>query len=289
MLNNTYAYVRARWVILIWITSEVFVELLGRALWPDWRTSDLKPDTLRREVFRMTSYGFTCFLLWFIWGHNLSLKKIFGTLPNHREAWIYLSLSIPTLGLHYVGTYLLYLPLSYVVPAFVAWRLPRVKSPAYIGTDWVNLISANHLKDFGTVVVAPIVEEIIFRGYILHRWCLKYGEKRAVVQSSILFGILHTEILGKIVSSVIKSVLCLRTKSLVGPIFMHMSYNLLVVLAVEFVLQYVVGIKGIWVWVASTVEEFQSGWWLGVIGGVISVPWLYWFVKTRLLESNVSP
>ena len=166
MLNDSYSYVRVRWVILIWIASEVFVELLGGALWPDWRSSDLKPDTLKREVFRLTSYGFSLFLQWFIWGHHFNLKKIFGTLPNHREAWIYLSLSIPILGLHYVGTYLLYLPLSYVVPAFVAWRLPRVKSPAFIRTDLVNLISANRLKDFGTVVVAPIVEEIVFRGLI---------------------------------------------------------------------------------------------------------------------------
>jgi uncharacterized protein len=40
-------------------------------------------------------------------------------------------------------------------------------------------------------VVAPLVEEIIFRGIILRGFAAKYGTTRALLYSSLLFGIVH--------------------------------------------------------------------------------------------------
>ena len=144
----------------------------------------------------------------------------------------------------------------------------------------------NGLMAFNLVILVPIVEEIVFRGFILHRWCDKFGAKRGVVLSSILFSIIHRDILGNLVVSVIVSVFCLQGKSLVGSILIHASNNLMVVIVVLFV--WVVGGEVVGPLAASTVEEFRSGWWFGAFTAVISVPWFYWFVKTRLLTTNAS-
>ena len=84
----------------------------------------------------------------------------------------------------------------------------------------------------------------------------------------------------------IVSVLCLRTNSLVGPILIHIGNNFVIALVV--LLFWLMGGDVEAFLAASTIETFQSTWWLAPIGAVIGVPWLYWFVKTRLLDSDTS-
>ena len=276
MLNDTYAYVRARWVILVFILGPVAPMLVF----------DLN-QPLENAIFEIVSYGLIGFLIWQIWGQNLGDSEIIGASPITREAWIYLSLGIPSIGLHYLGTYLLFMPLSFVAPEGVSSWLLEAETPDVIEGFSLVAILANIIQVFVTVLLVPIVEEIVFRGFILHRWCDKYGEKRGIVQASILFSMLHAELLGNFVWSAIMSILCLRTKSLVGPILIHISNNFLWASVVMLV--WIIGGNVEGFWDGSTIKEFQSDWWYGAIGAVISVPWFYWFVKTRLLRSNTSP
>ena len=276
MLNDTYAYVRTRWVILVSIIGFVAPAFVF----------DLD-QPLESTVCDVVSYGLIGFLMWLIWGQNLRRDEIFGSSPSKREAWVYLSLGIPWAGASLVGMYLLFLPLSYVAPETVSEWLLEAEPPDFIDGFSLDTILVNSIQGVHTALLVPIVEEIVFRGFILHRWCDKYGEKRGIVQASILFGILHTEILGGIVFSVIMSILCLRTNSLVGPILIHIGNNFVIVLMILFVWFLDGDVEGFWD--ATPVEEFQFDWWYGAIAAVITVPWLYWFVKTRLLHSNASP
>ena len=217
MLNDTYAYVRARWVILVSIVGMVAPIFVCALLFPSWRNglnSSLQP--LENAVFGVVSYGFTGVLLWLIWGRNLGWGRIFGSFPNAREVWILLSLGIPNVGLSIVGMNLVFLPLSYVAPGVVSWWLLEPEPPDFICGFSLGAILVNGIQGVQTALVVPIVEEVVFRGFVLHRWCDKYGVKRGIVQASILFSILHKELLGNFVGSVIVSVFCLRTKSLVG-------------------------------------------------------------------------
>lgn len=276
MLKDTYAYVRARWVILVFILGPVAPMLVF----------DLN-QPLENAVIDVISSGLIGFLLWLIWGQNLRNNEIFGSFPSKREACVYLSLGIPWAGVSLVGMYLLFLPLSYVAPETVSGWLLEAEPPDFIDGVSLDAILVNSIQGFQTALLVPIVEEIVFRGFILHRWCDKYGEKRGIVQASILFSILHVELLGNFVGSVIVSFLCLRTKSLVGPILIHIGNNLAIVLVILLVWFLGGDVEGFWD--ATPVEEFQFDWWHGAIAAVISVPWFYWFVKTRLLASNTSP
>ena len=46
---------------------------------------------------------------------------------------------------------------------------------------------------FSTIIIAPIIEEMIFRGVIMND-LKEYGYKTAIIINSVLFGLAHTEI-----------------------------------------------------------------------------------------------
>lgn len=79
-------------------------------------------------------------------------------------------------------------------------------------------------------LIAPIAEEIIFRGYLLNRLSFKLGVKKAIIISSIVFGILHLQsVFGATIMGISLCILYLKTKSLIVPTIVHMVANILVV------------------------------------------------------------
>ena len=86
---------------------------------------------------------------------------------------------------------------------------------------------------FGTVIIAPLVEEIIFRGLIYTR--MKQGMPAivAALLTSALFGVAHGQWVWMIYTFVFGLLLIWvfeRTKSLIANILLHFSYNLCAVL-----------------------------------------------------------
>jgi membrane protease YdiL (CAAX protease family) len=63
-----------------------------------------------------------------------------------------------------------------------------------IQTDWVAVfseLSSPWLMFLGGVVIAPVVEELFFRGFVFAGLRKRYGWKKAVVISSLFFALLH--------------------------------------------------------------------------------------------------
>jgi membrane protease YdiL (CAAX protease family) len=77
------------------------------------------------------------------------------------------------------------------------------------------------------VILAPIVEELFFRGIILHRFGIKWNTEKAIIVSSLLFSILHFDIhlLTRFFLGVILSILYYQTKTLIVPMIFHGCYN----------------------------------------------------------------
>ncbi|MEK4231332.1 CPBP family intramembrane glutamic endopeptidase [Solibacillus sp. FSL H8-0538] len=81
------------------------------------------------------------------------------------------------------------------------------------------------------VLIAPICEEIIFRGFLLGRLSYKFGVKKGIIFSSILFGTLHLDnIFGTTIIGIIMCIWFIKTKSLVTPILIHIVFNSVVAL-----------------------------------------------------------
>ena len=80
----------------------------------------------------------------------------------------------------------------------------------------------------GAVAIAPVGEELIFRGYLLNLWANRWGVWPAVILSSIVFGAFHWE--RAVFAAPIGFILALvylRYDSLWPGIFLHAAYNLL--------------------------------------------------------------
>ena len=80
------------------------------------------------------------------------------------------------------------------------------------------------------VAVAPITEEFIFRGVLLHRLATKWNLPIAIWSSSIIFGCLHPNPVGISVVGIAWALLYLKTRTLIVPIVAHSMNNSLVVL-----------------------------------------------------------
>jgi membrane protease YdiL (CAAX protease family) len=80
------------------------------------------------------------------------------------------------------------------------------------------------------VLVAPVTEELLFRGWLLQDLKDQYGETRALVWSSLLFGLAHVEasaVLYAALGGLVLGAVALRTKSTLASIAMHAGVNAL--------------------------------------------------------------
>lgn len=115
-----------------------------------------------------------------------------------------------------------------------------VLAASYISPDSINAILnddsavipevfSSKLYYFITAVfLAPIVEEIVFRGIILNRLKVRWGTGTAIIVSSVLFGILHFRmaIVGAIVFGVCMSLVYLKTRKILITMTIHFINNL---------------------------------------------------------------
>ena len=91
------------------------------------------------------------------------------------------------------------------------------------------LTDGGPLALFTTIIVAPVVEEYVFRKQLLDR-CECYGEKTAMVFSALAFGLFHMNFYQFFYAfgvGLILAYVYLRTRSLRYPVLIHMIINFL--------------------------------------------------------------
>lgn len=91
------------------------------------------------------------------------------------------------------------------------------------------LTNGGPLALFTTIIVAPVVEESVFRKQLLDR-CGRYGEKTAMVFSALAFGLFHMNFYQFFYAfgvGLILAYVYLRTRSLRYPVLIHMIINFL--------------------------------------------------------------
>ncbi len=135
---------------------------------------------------------------------------------------------VPALtAVNFGGTWLLYYPISLLKPELVrAWlhradtMFPETSGRLDTVVLWVTVI-----------VFAPIAEELIFRGLLLHRWCHKWGRVRGTLVTTALFAMLHLSPLGIFLLALGLTGIYLRTGSLRLSMAAHALNNLLAFVA----------------------------------------------------------
>ncbi|WP_430176380.1 CPBP family intramembrane glutamic endopeptidase [Peribacillus simplex] len=94
-------------------------------------------------------------------------------------------------------------------------------------------IDANILNIVTPLLLAPIIEEYIFRKWLPNVFQDILGRKKSIVLSNIIFSILHLDLyfFPYLANGLIYSLYYERTRDIKVPIIMHISYNVMVFLA----------------------------------------------------------
>ncbi|SVC71869.1 uncharacterized protein METZ01_LOCUS324723, partial [marine metagenome] len=99
-----------------------------------------------------------------------------------------------------------------------------------LGTYWESSSIDVALLFLSVAIVTPIVEELMFRGYILDAINRKHSDWTAIIWSSILFGLIHIDpfVVGQaFMGGIIYGWIRVRTGSLLPSIAGHMMWNML--------------------------------------------------------------
>ena len=80
------------------------------------------------------------------------------------------------------------------------------------------------------IILAPLIEEIFFRGFLFYRIKSKIGLKSGIIISSLIFALLHFDlnIIGRVIFAMLAAILCLETNNLINSIVLHIINNLTV-------------------------------------------------------------
>ena len=239
-----------------------------------------RDSPLPKALFNLSLYGF--FFLFNFSGLSragLSYNRLFGTFPTWRTLGGYALWVVPLVIISIAATYVFYFPLSYVLPGFVkSWYLED--STVMIWRDGDNYIFANAVNYLTIVLVAPVMEEFFARGILLTRWTVKWGVTRAILVSSIVFGILHTNLIGGFCFACVMAIFYIRTKSLFVPMSLHILNNLTAWIAMSFTMDVDTPAS------YETIAEFQASWWIGLITLVISLPCVILFCRYYLPKTD---
>lgn len=85
------------------------------------------------------------------------------------------------------------------------------------------------LKFIIAVIVAPIVEEVLFRGVFLNKLAVRFGIKKGILFSSIIFMVFHINSLfiPQLIAGLLFGIIYIKTKQLIYPILAHSLNNLI--------------------------------------------------------------
>lgn len=78
------------------------------------------------------------------------------------------------------------------------------------------------------VILAPIMEELIFRGIMFNRLKMRWGAGVAIIISSIIFGLLHMDlaIIGAVLFGIMMCILYMKTRNILTTMAIHFINNL---------------------------------------------------------------
>jgi uncharacterized protein len=229
-------------------------------------------------IFQYYAHGtIALFLVAAVLVSRLQVSHLLGRSLVRSDLPLILLIFVLTFCASSAITTVIFVPVSYLLPDFVSWWLTWAYQPiVYFTADGVFATGANILGFISLVILAPVLEEFLFRGYLLHRWSKKWGLWTGVLLSSALFGALHPHTLAAAVTGLGLAVLYLKTRTLWAPILAHSFFNSI-----------------IWLWdfcgllseglnyYTYTVDQFRADWWFGALAFVVLV-----LLIDRILKQN---
>ena len=285
--ENPFLRLESRYVVF---ATFLAVNLL--ILLPFWtiEQAGLLPDVIDPIVVTILDIisrgAIATVVLWVIRSEGVKLRPLFGRgllrskLPRFSTAYglfLVLSLLVFSLG---SGSIFLYL-MSLAFPNYAVLILENVSVLENVESQFPALYDG--LIGLLVIGIAPVVEELIFRGVLLQRWATKWGMRRALVTSSVLFGLLHTNNpVGLTLFGLVMGLLYVRSRSLWVPIVCH-GLNNLAAAGIVALNKATASDE-----VAVTVADMEASWQIGLLLILASVPFLWQFVRRSWPKAEVA-
>lgn len=208
---DSFASVRSRWLPLVAIIGLILLMIVA-AVVESVVSGSAPTDELFGALLYVPLIGWAGYVTI---RHRIDVRAFFRRPRIGRYWFVVIGMSAALLAFSLGASSLTAL----LVPDYVAQA--EVSADAGVGILAISL-----------VVLPPLVEEIIFRGFLLERWSVKWRVGVAVIVQAVAFGILHVDPVGAGVFGVVMALMYLRCRSLWVPITMHAINNGLVLLAV---------------------------------------------------------
>ncbi len=183
-------------------------------------------NLLSQQIAVVEAVFYTSLALWVFYvcrKYQINFKRLIGPPPKTSSEWSQLALVIPLILFSLGAFWVFFLPLTYLAPSLVETLLNEDVLQVKTNSQAMNIVIF-----VLTAIVAPIVEEVIYRGILLHRFSVKWGLQRGVIIASVLFGVVHFNLIGATAFGFVMSLLYLRSRTLLLPIACHVLNNGLV-------------------------------------------------------------
>ncbi|MCF6409358.1 CPBP family intramembrane glutamic endopeptidase [Pseudalkalibacillus salsuginis] len=155
--------------------------------------------------------------------NNMSVKGLFKSIRKSNGLGKKMLFTIFHLTFSFsVVTFIFYL-FSFLVPDFLVEMLED-------GDATRSFVSETSIPSFILIVlIAPIVEELVFRGTLLQKLRFKYGNTAGILVTSAIFSLIHMNsgMIGHFTLGVFLSIFYLKTKNIWVPIICHALNNFL--------------------------------------------------------------
>ncbi len=222
---NPFAAVRARtlipWMLLVYPGLVLLAFLTGHLVRADMEGQAFQflGDYVPLSVAMIT------WALWAARRNGVGIRRLIGRLPA-GYSWLPALGILPVAMVFSLGSAIIieYL-VSLFAPGHIEWlmnikMIPDADSGLLYVAAWCLAI----------VVVAPTVEETLFRSMLINRWGTKWSLSTAVIASSLFFGVIHlTFWVGPAMLGLVLAVMYIRSRTLIVPIVVHAANNLIAV------------------------------------------------------------
>ena len=173
MKTDAFLIIKGRYLVALWFIA--FFYLPG----VDYIIYQLLKPTDEWYWFNLIYYYYyhaiiACGILILLYLEKPNLRAMFSKFQRNELAPSF-KLTAFIFVFSIAAIYILYYPLSFIWPEFVQyWYLDTPPFIYYSETETYP-ITPNLLSFFSMVLFAPFIEELIFRGLLLHRWNQKWG------------------------------------------------------------------------------------------------------------------
>lgn len=176
-------------------------------------------ETILSAVIYVVCLAVTIFLPWLV------LKE----KTTRDELGLRGLLTWTDIGLALVG-FVLSLIIAFVITAIMQWLLPFVdwEQKQEVGYENISGTTDMLMAFIALVVIAPIAEEIVFRGWLYGKLRLRISAWPAILLVSVLFGVVHLQVNVAVSVASMSLVMCLireYTGTIWGGMLVHMFKN----------------------------------------------------------------